>query len=95
MPHYEVTDPIEKAEKMNEHFKSVFTVEDLKDFPLINPSTYATMPDMLFISVSGVHKLLSDFNPFKATGPNATLARFLKETANEILHCLRVCLINH
>ena len=42
---------------MNEHFKSVFTVEDLKDFPLINPSTYATMPD-ISISVSGVHKLL-------------------------------------
>ena len=50
---------------MNEHFKSVFTVEDLKDFPLINPSTYATMPD-ISISVSGVHKLLSDLNPFKS-----------------------------
>ena len=46
LPHCEVTDSIEKAEKMNEHFKSVFTVEDLKDFPLINPSTYATMPDI-------------------------------------------------
>ena len=77
---------------MNEHFKSVFTVEDLKDFPLINPSTYATMPD-ISISVSGVHKLLSDLNPFKATGPDAISARFLKETANEIAPML-TCLFN-
>ena len=62
---------------MNEHFKSVFTVEDLKDFPLINPSTYATMPDIyiyIYISVSGVHKLLSYLNPFKATGPDAMIS---------------------
>ena len=77
---------------MNEHFKSVFTVEDLKDFPLINPSTYATMPD-ISISVFGVHKLLSDLNPFKATGPDAISARFLKETANEIAPML-TCLFN-
>ena len=31
---------------MNEHFKSVFTVEDLLDFPLIYPSTYTTLPDI-------------------------------------------------
>ena len=41
------------------------------------------MPD-ISISVSGVHKLLSDLNPFKATGPDAISARFLKETANKI-----------
>ena len=92
LPHCEVTDPIEKAEKMNEYFKSVFTVEDLKDFPLINPSTYATMPD-IYISVSGVHKLLSYLNPFKATGPNAMISMLLKETANEIAPML-TCLFN-
>ena len=31
---------------MNKHFKLVFMVEDLKDIPLMNPSTYAVMPDM-------------------------------------------------
>ena len=41
------------------------------------------MPD-IFISVFGVHKLLTDLNPFKATGPDAISACFLKETANEI-----------
>ena len=48
------------------------------------------MPD-ISINVSGVHKLLSDLNPFKATGPDAISARFLKETANELapmLTCL-------
>ena len=60
---------------MNERFKSIFTVGDLKDFCLINPSTCATMPD-IFISVSGVHKLLSDLNSFKATGLDAILHAF-------------------
>ena len=77
---------------MNEHFKSVFTFEDLKNVPLINPSTYATMPD-IFISVSGVHRLLSDLIPFKATRLDAISARFLKETANEIAP-LFTCLFN-
>ena len=78
MPHCEVTDPTEKAEKMNEHFQSVFTVEDLKDICLMNPSTYAVMPD-ISINVSGVHKLLSDLNPFKATGPDAIIISTLPE----------------
>ena len=77
---------------MNEHFKSVFTVEDLKDTPLMNPSTYAVMPD-ISSNVSGVHKLLSDLNPFKATGPDAISACFLKETANELAPML-TCLFN-
>ena len=81
--HYEITNPIEKAEKMNEHSKSVFTVEDLKDIPLMNPSTYAVMLD-ISINVSGVHKLLPDLNSFKVTGPDAILTCFLKETANEL-----------
>ena len=92
LPHCEVTDPIEKAEKINEHFKSVFTAEDLKDIPLRNPSIYAVMPD-ISINVSGVHKLLSDLNPFKATGPDAISTRFLKETAYELAPML-ACLFN-
>ena len=58
----------------------------------MNPSTYAVMPD-ISINVSGVHKLLSDLNPFKATGPDAISARFLKETANELAPML-TCLFN-
>ena len=58
----------------------------------MNPSTYAIMPDIP-INVSGVHKLLSDLNPFKATGPDAILTRFLKETANELAPML-ICLLN-
>ena len=58
----------------------------------MNPSTYAVMPD-ISINVSGVHKLLSDLNPFMATGPDAISARFLKETANELAPML-TCLFN-
>ena len=45
------------------------------------------------INVSGIHKLLSDLNPFKATGPDAISAHFLKETANELAPML-TCLFN-
>ena len=55
---------------MNEHFKSVYMVKDLKDIPLMSPSTYAVMPD-ISINVAGVHKLLSDLNP-QATGPDTS-----------------------
>ena len=58
----------------------------------MNPSTYAVTTD-ISINVSGVHKLLSDLNPFKATGPDAILARFLKQTANELASML-TCLFN-
>ena len=40
-----------------------------------------------------MHKLLSDLNPFKATGPDAISACFLKETANEIAPMF-TCLFN-
>ena len=45
------------------------------------------------INVYRVHKLLSDLNPFKATGLDAISAWFLKETANEIAPML-VCRFN-
>ena len=67
-------------------------VEDLKDIPLMNASTYAVMPD-ISINVSGIQKLLSDLNPIKATGPDLILACFLKETANEVAPML-TCLLN-
>ena len=49
----------------------------------VDSSTYAVMPD-ISIHVSGVHKLLSDLNPFKATGSDTISACFLKERANEL-----------
>ena len=81
--HHEFTEPYEKAEVMNDHFKSVFTDEDLGNFPLMNPSPYSSMPPII-ISTSGIYNLLSDLNPFKSTGPDNISARFLKETAEEI-----------
>lgn len=40
--------------------------------------------DNIVISPRGVHKLLSNLNAHKATGPDAISARFLKELAEEI-----------
>ena len=58
----------------------------------MNPSNYAVIRDIP-INVSGVHKLLSNLNPFKVTSPDAISACFLKETANELAPML-TCLFN-
>lgn len=44
--------------------------------------------DNIVISQRGVHKLLSNLNAHKATGPDAISARFLKELAEEITPAL-------
>lgn len=44
--------------------------------------------DNIVISPRGVHKLLSNLNACKATGPDAISARFLKELAEEITPAL-------
>ena len=83
--HHEIIEPCEKAEVMNDHFQSVFTDENLRNFPLVDPSPYAYMPPVtISLTISGIYKLLTDLNPFKATGPDNIPACFLKETAEEV-----------
>ena len=68
---------------MNEQFKSVFTKEDLDNFPQIDDSGTPDIPN-LNISTEGLIKLLKAVNPNKANGPDNISCRILKEAAESI-----------
>ena len=72
----------DKANTLNNHFKSVFTNEQL---PISSkgPSQFPSI-QTLDIGVNGVRKQLEALKPHKATGPDEFPARVLKETASEI-----------
>ena len=78
-----VFDPQQKSEVLNHQFQTVFTTEDLTNFPHKGPSDYPQIDD-IEITTSGVCKLLSDCNPHKSAGPDNIHLCFLKNTANEI-----------
>ena len=56
-----------KAEILTEPFQSVFTKENLNNCPNKRQSPYSTMEDIK-INSKGVHKLLKNLKPHKATG---------------------------
>ena len=78
-----VFDSQQKSEVLNHQFQTVFTTEDLTNFPHKGPSHYPQIDD-IEITASGVCKLLSDSNPHKSAGPDNIHSCFLKNTANEI-----------
>ena len=83
------TDPVDKANILNNQFQSVFTkIVPLKLCHLINlilprKLNFPTMPDIT-ITICGVSKQLSKLNPGKAAGPDNLTSRILKELHNEI-----------
>ena len=80
---------MQKAEIFNHHFKSVFTRENLEDFPSKGPSSHPTIENVT-ISTTGILKLLNELNIYKACGPDGINTRILKETSDVIAHILRV-----
>jgi hypothetical protein len=72
-----------KAEALNEQFKSVFTKEDLDNFPEIDDSGTPDIPN-LNISTKGLIQLLKAVNPNKSNGPDNISCRILKEAAKSI-----------
>ena len=62
-----ITDPAEKANALNEHFKPVFTVEDNETIPNKGISLYPSLPDFE-ITTQGVYNILSNRNPYKSPG---------------------------
>jgi len=64
-----------KAGILNEQFQSVFTKENLNNFPNKGKSPYSTMEDIKMNS-KGVHKLLKNLKPHKATGPDSIPSYF-------------------
>ena len=72
-----------KANILNDQFQSVFTKENLNNFPNKGKSPYTTMADIQ-INVKGVHKLLKNLKPHKATGPDAIPSCILKTAADQL-----------
>ena len=77
------TTPAEKAEVLNNTFKSVFTTEDLSSVPALPESTYPPLPE-ISITEHGVFTLLSQIDPHKACRPDNIPAKILHELAQEL-----------
>ena len=77
------TSATEKAETLNDQFKSVFTVENTSFIP---PLPIKNNPDIQQIKINkeGVLKLLSTVKINKATGPDLIPGRILKECCEAI-----------
>jgi hypothetical protein len=82
-----VSENAQKAEALNQQFKSVFTQENLNNIPTMPHSDYTPMPD-IHITTTGIEKLLTDLDPSKASGPDGVSARILKMGAKEIAPAL-------
>ena len=78
--------PKDKAEILNEQFKSVFS--DPTPDELEPPVTETDRPypdiDELHITSDGVQKLLENLNPNKSMGPNQIHQRVLKQLATAV-----------
>ena len=76
-----------KAEILNNQFKSAYTLEDTTSLPNLGESKIPSMPN-IHISENGVHKLLSKLNDHKAAGPDAVPPRLLRQLADIIAPAL-------
>ena len=63
------TDNLDKAEVLNKHFASVFTHDNDSPAPHLGPSPYPDLP-LFETSIEEVYTLLTQVDPFKATGPD-------------------------
>ena len=83
-----------KANILNKQFASVYTKEDQSSIPSLHGESF---PDIgtLHIESNGYEKLLSELNPHKATGPDNTPSRFLRDSSlhSPITH-LHLSIIN-
>ena len=77
------TDPSKKAEALASEYESVFTNEDLSNFPNILPSPYPDMDDFT-INENGVLTQLETLNVHKSTGPDGLSPHILKMLAPQI-----------
>ena len=66
----------DKADALNDYFKSVFTKEQLP-IPTKGPSPFPSIQS-LEIGLNGVTKQLQALNPNKASGPDEIPAKVLK-----------------
>jgi len=79
------TDNVDKANILNNHFSSVFTIDNspADQLPALESSPFPDIPS-LHIDADGIIPLLSGLNANKSHGPDGIPTRFLKETAQHI-----------
>jgi hypothetical protein len=71
----------QKANILNEQFKSVFTTESIDNIPNKDVSPHPDIPP-LTITTPGIRKLLDNINPHTASGPDNISGRILKYLQN-------------
>jgi hypothetical protein len=76
-----VADTKQKANILNEQFKSVFTTESIDNIPNKGVSPHPVIPS-LTITTPAIQKLLNNINPHKASGPDNISGRILKDLQN-------------
>ena len=80
----------DKAEILNEQFKSVFSNLDELEPPSTNVECQYPAIDDLTITADGVRKLLENLNPNKSMGPDLIHPRVLKQLARVVAPILTV-----
>ena len=84
-----ITDDTDKANALNDQFKSVFTIEDTSVTPEV-PGLPIPDMDCIEVNVEGVTQVLSNLDAQKAGGPDNIPTRFLKEFSSELTPCLTI-----
>ena len=79
----------EKADMLNNQFYSVFTNEDLTNFPPTYSEPFTSMPNISF-TTDGILNLLQNLDVNKSSGPDEIPAIILKNCALEIAPILQV-----
>ena len=78
----EATETIEKCNILNQHYETVFTIED-KSLPNITGNNCIPTLPRIKVTTNGVVKQLESLDPSKASGPDCIPTRVLKECACE------------
>ena len=84
----------EKAEVLNEYFKTVFTVENVENMPVIAPFNIEAPLYDVVISEAQVLKKLLALKVSKSPGPDLLHPRLSKEVAHEIAAPLTIIFQN-
>ena len=85
-----VNDDTEKAEILNEHFSSVFTVEDMSSLPNIRESNTGQSIEEVEFDQDSILNLIEKQNVSKAAGPDGVHAKVLYECKNSLSKALDI-----
>ena len=78
-----MTDPLEKTNVLNQHFKYVFTTDDNTTIPDKGPSLFPSLPQFQIME-QGVYNIPSNCDSSKSPEPDSIHSFTLKATATEI-----------